>query len=68
MTTAILEKENNILQNINLIKEQTVFEYDEEVWEFCSYFKNIPGYFWQWKTKTESLLELLSSYLDTKDL
>jgi hypothetical protein len=31
MTTAILEKENNILQNINLIKEQTVFEYDEEV-------------------------------------
>ncbi len=65
MTTII---EDITLSQINKIKENIIFEYDEEVWEFCSYFKDIPGYFWQWKTKTESFIELLSSYLDTKDL
>ena len=68
MTNIVLEKENNVLQNIKQITQQIEFEYDEDIWEFCSYFKNIPGYFWQWTTKEQSFIELLSSYLDTKDL
>jgi hypothetical protein len=60
--------ENVISVEINNIINNITFEYDNEVWEYCAYFNNINWYFWQWKTRNKAFVELIESYLDTKDL
>ena len=68
MNTATIYKKQDINENIKYLFDFISFEFDEEVWEYCAFFNNIDWYYWQWKTKNEAFLELLSSYLDTKDL
>ena len=53
--------ENKLLEEI---AKNVYFEYDNEINEYCVFFKNIEGYYWQWKTKELALLELISWYLE----
>ena len=53
---------------LNTISDNVYFEFDDEIKEYCVFFKNINWYYWQWKTKELALLELISWYLDTYKL
>ena len=66
--THALEKWDAITKHISSLLWEVRFEYDNEVSEYCVFFKNIDGYYGQGKTKNEAFMELIGGYLDTKDL
>ena len=69
MTNLILEKKQVKINSLNtLLKDEIYFEFDDEVWEYCCFFKRIDWYFWQWRTQNEAFVELISAYLDTSKL
>ncbi|MDP2103327.1 MAG: hypothetical protein Q8K26_00205 [Candidatus Gracilibacteria bacterium] len=66
--TAVLERSNPINEHISSLWGEVYFEYDNEVSEYCVFFKNIDGYYGQGRTKNEAFLELMSGYLSTNIL
>ena len=61
-TTLNFPKE--ITNSLHKLIKEVYFEYDDEVTEWCAFFKWVDWYYGQWETKNEALSELIASFLD----